>query len=93
MPPVMSDAASQPRVPLANVNIEDSYVKAQMERVRMVQTLVYAGFTPEEVLRVIGVDPIGHTGLPSVQLQSVSQNAQAQTEGNDIDAQYKDEVV
>lgn len=93
MPPVMSDAASQPRVPLANVNIEDSYVKAQMERVRMVQTLVYAGFTPEEVLRVIGVDPIAHTGLASVQLQSAAQQAQAETEGNDVDAQYKDEVV
>jgi hypothetical protein len=78
---------------LANVNIEDSYVKAQMERVKMVQTLVYSGFTPEQVLSVIGVDPIEHTGLPSVQLQSVSQNAQAETEGNDIDAQYKDEVT
>ena len=93
MPPVRSDAASQPRVPLANVNIEDSYVKAQMERVKMVQTLVYSGFTPEQVLSVIGVDAIEHTGLPSVQLQSVSQNAQAETEGNDIDAQYKDEVT
>ena len=93
MPPVRSDAAAQPRVPLANVNIEDSYVKAQMERVKMVQTLVYAGFTPEQVLSVIGVDAIEHTGLPSVQLQNVAQTAQAEAEGTDVDAQYKDEVT
>jgi len=88
MPPVTSDAASQPRVPLANVNIEDSYVKAQMERVKMVQNLVYAGFTPEQVLQVIGMDNIDHTGLASVQLQGV-----AQVDPEDPDSVYKDEVT
>ena len=87
MPPIASDAASQPRVPLANVNIDDSNVKAQMERVKMVQSLVYAGFTPAEVLQVIGVDNIGHTGLPSVQLQGV-----AQVDPENPDSVYKDEV-
>jgi len=87
MPPIASDAASQPRVPLANVNIEDSYVKAQMERVKMVQALVYSGFTPEQVLQVIGMDNIDHTGLPSVQLQGV-----AQVDPEDPDSAYKDEV-
>jgi HK97 family phage portal protein len=92
MPPITMDAASQPRVPLANVNIEDSYVKAQMERVKMVQSLVYAGFSPEETLRVIGLDSIEHTGLASVQLQNVAQQAQAAAEA-DVDSQYKDEVT
>jgi hypothetical protein len=72
---------------LANVNIEDSYVKAQMERVKMVQALVYSGFTPEQVLQVIGMDNIDHTGLPSVQLQGV-----AQVDPENPDSVYKDEV-
>ena len=88
MPPVDIDAARQPRVPLANVNIEDSNVKAQMERVRMVQTLVYAGFTPEQVLQAIGVDPIDHTGLASVQLQGV-----AQVNPEDTSQPYEDKVT
>jgi hypothetical protein len=88
MPPVNLDSASQPRVPLANVNIEDSNVKAQMERVRMVQTLVYAGFIPEDVLRVIGFDAMEHTGLASVQLQGV-----AQVNPEDTSAPYEDKVT
>ena len=88
MPPVNLDSASQPRVPLANVNIEDSNVKAQMERVRMVQTLVYAGFTPEDVLRVIGFGTMEHTGLASVQLQGV-----AQVNPEDTSAPYEDKVT
>jgi len=88
MPPVDIDAARQPRVPLANVNIEDSNVKAQMERVRMVQTLVYAGFTPEQVLQAICVDPIDHTGLASVQLQGV-----AQVNPEDTSQPYEDKVT
>jgi len=88
MPPIGDAAASQPRVPLASVNISDSYVKAQMERVKMVQSLVYAGFTPEQVLSVIGVEPISHTGLASVQLQGV-----AQVDPENPDTVYKDEVT
>jgi HK97 family phage portal protein len=88
MPPVNLDSASQPRVPLANVNIEDSNVKAQMERVRMVQTLVYAGFIPEDVLRVIGFGTMEHTGLASVQLQGV-----AQVNPEDTSAPYEDKVT
>jgi len=87
MPPIMSEAASQPRVPLANVNIDDSNVKAQMERVKMVQSLVNSGFTPAQVLQVIGVPAMEHTGLPSVQLQGV-----AQVDPEDPDSAYKDEV-
>lgn len=73
MPPFDFEAARAPRVPLANVNIEDSDVKAQAERVKMVQALVYSGFTPAEALQAIGLPAIGHTGLPSVQLQGVAQ--------------------
>jgi len=88
MPPIQNDAAQLPRVPLANVNIADSTVKADMERVRMVQSLVYAGFTPEQVLKVMGLDPMDHTGLPSVQLQGV-----AQVDPENPDSVYKDAVT
>jgi HK97 family phage portal protein len=87
MAPIDSDGARNPRVPLANVNIDDSNVKAQMERVKMVQALVYSGFTPAEALQAIGLPPIGHTGLPSVQLQGV-----AQVDPANPDSVYKDEV-
>jgi hypothetical protein len=88
MPPVDSDAARQPRVPLANVNMEDSDVKAQMERVKMVQALVYSGFSPAEALQAIGLPPIDHTGLASVQLQGV-----AQVDPEDTSAPYEDKVT
>jgi hypothetical protein len=58
---------------LANVNIEDSHVKAQAERVRMAQALVYSGYNPADVLQALGLPAMGHTGLPSTQLQPISQ--------------------
>lgn len=73
MPPAEDPAANAPRVPLANVNIEDSGVKAQMERVKMAQSLVYSGYDPAGVLEALGLPPIPHTGLPSTQLQPISQ--------------------
>jgi hypothetical protein len=39
----------------------------------MVRDLVLAGFSPSEALAVMGVAPIEHTGLPSVQLQGIAQ--------------------
>jgi hypothetical protein len=69
MRPLETPGADNPRVPLANVNIEDSGVKAQMERVKMAQALVYSGFEPAAVLQAFGLPDIDHTGVPSVQLQ------------------------
>ena len=69
MRPLETPGADNPRVPLANVNIEDSGVKAQMERVKMAQALVYSGFEPASVLQAFGLPDIDHTGVPSVQLQ------------------------
>jgi len=71
--PNTDPAADAPRVPLANVNIEDSHVKAQAERVRMAQALVYSGYDPADVLQALNLPAMGHTGLPSSQLQPISQ--------------------
>lgn len=72
MRPVTDPAADAPRVPLANVNIADSGVKAQMERVKMAQALVYGGFDPAGVLAALDLPEIAHTGVPSVQLQQLA---------------------
>lgn len=87
LPPIDDDAATTVRVPLANVAIDESHVKAQSERVKMAQALVQVGYSPTEVLSALDLPDIGHTGLPSVQLQGV-----AQVDPEDPDAQYKDEV-
>ena len=81
------DAASQVRVPLANVNLSESGVRAQREKVGMVRDLVFAGFSPAEAMEMVGLPPVAHTGLPSVQLQGV-----AQVDPEDPDSVYKDEV-
>ena len=81
------DAASQVRVPLANVNLSESGVRAPREKVQMVRDLVYAGFSPAEAMEMVGLPPVAHTGLPSVQLQGV-----AQVDPENPDSVYKDEV-
>ena len=69
--PIDDTAASQPRVPLANVNLDAADLKAMRERVTMVRDLVMVGFSPAEALAAMGVQDIDHTGVPSVQLQGL----------------------
>jgi HK97 family phage portal protein len=90
--PQAGDAAEAVRVPLANVNLSESGVKAQREKVGMVRDLVFAGFDPAKAMEMVGLPFVEHTGLPSVQLQSVSQIAEAEEIGLNPDAKYKDEV-
>jgi HK97 family phage portal protein len=61
------------RVPLANVNIDAAELVATDKRVNMAQKLVNSGFDPADVLAVMGLPPIVHTGLPTVQLQGIAQ--------------------
>jgi hypothetical protein len=62
-------AAENPRVPLANMNLDAADLIADEKRVKMAQLLVIAGFNPADSLTAVGLDPIAHTGLPSSQLQ------------------------
>jgi HK97 family phage portal protein len=66
-------AASNVRVPLANINIDGADLVADEKRVRMAQILVLSGYDPAEALVAVGLDPIRHTGLASTQLQPVAQ--------------------
>ena len=70
--PVDDPAAEQVRVPLANVNIEAADLTAQAERIKMAQSLIAVGFKPEDVLTVMGLPAIEHTGVAPASLQQVS---------------------
>lgn len=91
--PQEGDSANAVRVPLANVNLSESGVRAQREKVGMVRDLVFAGFEPAQALAMVGLPAVAHTGLPSVQLQSVAGIAETEAGGVDAGTQYKDEVV
>jgi len=58
------------RVPLANVDINAAGLTESETKVAMAQKLIGLGFVPEDVLKSLGLDPIAHTGLPTVQLQN-----------------------
>lgn len=73
MRPIDDEAANAPRVPLANVNLNAADLKAMRERVAMVRELVFAGFSPSQALAAMGLPKIEHTGVPSTQLQPLSQ--------------------
>lgn len=85
--PMDTDVADKVRVPLANVNIDDSNVTAIKTKVGAAQQLVIAGYNPADVLEMLGLPAIGHTGLPSTQLQPVSQ-----IDPENPDAVYEEEV-
>ena len=71
LPPV--DGGEIIRVPLASVNIDAAELVATDKRVNMAQKLVNSGYDPADVLAVMGLPPILHTGLPTVQLQPIAQ--------------------
>jgi HK97 family phage portal protein len=71
LPPV--DGGEIIRVPLASVNIDAAELVATDKRVNMAQKLVNSGYDPADVLAVMGLPPILHTGVPTVQLQGVAQ--------------------
>lgn len=58
------------RVPLANVNINAASLTEDETKITMAQKLISLGFVPEDVLKVLGLPKISHTGLPTVQLQN-----------------------
>jgi len=86
--PMGDKSADVVRVPLANVDLTESHVKAQRERVEMAKSLVMVGFDPAVVLSSLDLPEIPHIGLPSTQLQPVSQ-----IDPIDPDSVYSDKVT
>lgn len=66
-------SANTVRVPLANVNVEDANLTGMDKKVAMAQKLVLSGYEPSQVLQVLGLPVIDHTGVPSTQLQALAQ--------------------
>ena len=64
------DGGDVVRVPLTNVNIAAASLNEDETKVDMAQKLIALGFVPEDVLKSLGLKPIPHTGLPTVQLQN-----------------------
>ena len=64
------DGGDVVRVPLANVNISAASLTENETKVAMAQKLIGLGFVPEDVLNVLGLPKIAHTGLPTVQIQN-----------------------
>ena len=60
------------RVPLANVNLSAASLPEQEGKVSMAQKLISVGFDPADVLKALELPTIGHTGVPSTQLQAVA---------------------
>jgi HK97 family phage portal protein len=68
-----TEGGDQYRVPLANIALTDTNLVSEQQRVNMATKLIQIGFDPEETLKAFGLPAVGHTGLPSVQLQGVAQ--------------------
>jgi phage portal protein BeeE len=86
--PMQQESADNVRVPLTNVNIDDSNVSAVKNKVQAASQLVIAGYNPADVLEALDLPAIRHTGLPSTQLQPVSQ-----IDPENPDELYKEEVT
>lgn len=60
------------RVPLQNIDAADAKDVGLKLRTEIAAQLVQVGFDPAEVLKVVGIDAMKHTGLPSTQLQQIA---------------------
>lgn len=66
------DGGDEHRVPLANVNVNAANLVETDKRVMNAVRLIQVGFKPEEVLALVGLPDVTHTGLPTVQLQAAT---------------------
>ena len=90
----------QYRVPLQNIDAKDAKDVGLNLRTEIIAKLIQVGFDPAEVLSVIGMEAIKHTGVPSTQLQQISTidpgNPQAAYEVNSrsfVDVNVPDTIV
>jgi HK97 family phage portal protein len=72
------------RVPLANVNLGAANIVEDDKKVTMATRLINVGFAPEDVLAALGLAPMKHTGLPSVQLQNLALQAETPADTADV---------
>jgi hypothetical protein len=71
MPPV--NGGDVYRVPLANVDLDSANLTELEKKSSIVQTLIFSGYDPAQILEFIGLPPIKHSGVPPTQLQPIAQ--------------------
>lgn len=74
------DGGDEYRVPLANVDLPAAGIVEDEKKVAMATRLINVGFDPAQVLAAFGLPSMAHTGVASVQLQNVVQQAEAPTD-------------
>jgi HK97 family phage portal protein len=68
----IGEAGDQYRVPLQNIDASDAKDVGMKLRTEIATNLIQVGFEPKAVLEAVGLPPMGHTGVPTGQLQQVS---------------------
>jgi HK97 family phage portal protein len=66
------DGGDNYRVPLANVDVAAANLTETDRKVLMAQRLILSGFEPAGVMQAMGLPAIAHTGVPSTQLQPLT---------------------
>jgi hypothetical protein len=69
-------------VPLANVDLGAATIVETEKRVQMAVRMINVGFDPADVLSVLDLPPMDHSGLPSVQLQGLEKILAAGIQGD-----------
>jgi HK97 family phage portal protein len=82
----LGEAGDQYRLPLQNIDASQAPLVGDKLKAEIVAALVQVGYNPEDVAKLVEFD-LGHTGLPSAQLQQV-----ALIDPTDPEAVYGDEV-
>jgi HK97 family phage portal protein len=67
------DSGDTYRVPLANIDLGAANLVEQDKKIQMAQMLIQSGFDPASVMKALELPAINHTGVPSAQLQPISQ--------------------
>jgi hypothetical protein len=82
----LGEAGDQYRLPLQNIDASQAPLVGDKLKAEIVAALVQVGYDPQDVAKMMEFD-LGHTGLPSAQLQQV-----ALIDPTNPEAVYGDEV-
>jgi len=83
----IGESGDQYRLPLQNIDAEQAPLVGDKLKAEIASILVQVGYSPLDVAKMLGIDELSHTGLPSAQLQQV-----ALIDPTNPDAVYGDEV-
>ena len=70
--PPLGESGDQYRVPLQNIDAADARDVGLNLRADIASKLIQVGFDPQSVIEAVGLPEMMHTGLPSNQLQPIS---------------------